>query len=134
VQRFQRFTTVHDVTTTRCRRPWRIAPAAAVLALTLAACGSADSDDAADTVAPTEATEFDATAGEGSSAPTTTAPSDGSTTAPAPTTGGDTAPAPADDVAVPDILQFSAPLVGGGTFDGARVAGIPTAFWFWAPT
>ena len=34
----------------------------------------------------------------------------------------------------PEVLRFSAPLVGGGTFDGASVAGTPVAFWFWAPT
>ncbi len=37
-------------------------------------------------------------------------------------------------VVVPDALQFTAPLVGGGTFDGAAAAGKPTVFWFWAPT
>ncbi|MEN9506380.1 MAG: hypothetical protein RI958_2306 [Actinomycetota bacterium] len=39
--------------------------------------------------------------------------------------------APAD---VPAALQFSSPLVGGGTFEGASLAGTPAAFWFWAPT
>jgi hypothetical protein len=37
-------------------------------------------------------------------------------------------------VVVPEALQFTAPLVGGGTFDGAAAAGKPTVFWFWAPT
>ncbi|MEO8266006.1 MAG: hypothetical protein ABI706_10925 [Ilumatobacteraceae bacterium] len=36
--------------------------------------------------------------------------------------------------AVPELLQFSAPLVGGGEFAGADYAGRATAFWFWAPT
>ena len=31
-------------------------------------------------------------------------------------------------------LQFTAPLVGGGVFDGASLVGKPVAFWFWAPT
>jgi hypothetical protein len=35
---------------------------------------------------------------------------------------------------VPDSLNFRAPLVGGGEFDGAAFAGRPTVFWFWAPT
>jgi hypothetical protein len=35
--------------------------------------------------------------------------------------------------AVPQILDFSAPLVGGGTLEGADLAGAPVAFWFWAP-
>jgi hypothetical protein len=48
---------------------------------------------------------------------------------------GDPAPA-APAVGVPEALQFTAPLVGGGTFDGAAAAaaGKPTVFWFWAPT
>ena len=36
--------------------------------------------------------------------------------------------------AVPELLQFTAPLVGGGEFVGAAYAGRATAFWFWAPT
>ena len=36
--------------------------------------------------------------------------------------------------AVPQLLQFTAPLVGGGEFVGAAYAGRATAFWFWAPT
>lgn len=44
----------------------------------------------------------------------------------------------ADSVAITDAsgapLAFSAPLVGGGTFDGAEVSERPVAFWFWAPT
>ena len=35
---------------------------------------------------------------------------------------------------VPELLQFTAPLVGGGEFAGADYAGRATAFWFWAPT
>lgn len=31
-------------------------------------------------------------------------------------------------------LQFTAPLVGGGQFEGAAYIGRPVAFWFWAPT
>lgn len=38
----------------------------------------------------------------------------------------------ADDI--PELLRFTAPLVGGGTFDGASLADQPVAFWFWAPT
>ena len=34
---------------------------------------------------------------------------------------------------VPEILQFEAALVGGGTFRGAELAGAPVAVWFWAP-
>ena len=40
----------------------------------------------------------------------------------------------AGDTAVPEALRFTAPLVGGGEFDGSAIAGRPVAFWFWAPT
>ena len=59
-------------------------------------------------------------------------------------TGCGSSPSPADHHAVdvsttgvadvPELLQFTAPLVGGGEFAGARYAGRATAFWFWAPT
>lgn len=106
-----------------------MAAAAAALALVLAACGSADSDDSAAPV--TSAPVADDT---GDDAPASTPPSDSTAPAAPLTTDDATAPTPTDAVVVPDILQFSAPLVGGGTFDGAAVAGMPTAFWFWAPT
>lgn len=35
---------------------------------------------------------------------------------------------------VPDALQFTADLVGGGTFSGPSTAGQPVVLWFWAPT
>ena len=34
---------------------------------------------------------------------------------------------------VPVLLDFEAPLVGGGTIRGADLAGRDTLFWFWAP-
>ncbi len=34
----------------------------------------------------------------------------------------------------PEVLRFSAPIVGGGQFDASTLAGRPAAFWFWAPT
>ena len=60
-------------------------------------------------------------------------------------TGTETSAAPAEAAAsgtvsataspdVPEILRFSAPLLGGGTYDGAAAAGKVTAYWFWAPT
>jgi hypothetical protein len=42
--------------------------------------------------------------------------------------------APPERTTATTALQFSAPLVGGGQFDGASVVGTPVAFWFWAPT
>jgi hypothetical protein len=35
---------------------------------------------------------------------------------------------------VPDALQFTAELVGGGSFSGSSNAGQPVVLWFWAPT
>ena len=57
---------------------------------------------------------------------------------PAPDTPAPDTPAPdTSDVANPDApaaLQFSAPLVGGGTIDFRQFAGQAVALWFWAPT
>jgi peroxiredoxin len=33
---------------------------------------------------------------------------------------------------VADTLRFTAPKVGGGSFDGASLAGKPAVLWFWA--
>jgi hypothetical protein len=35
--------------------------------------------------------------------------------------------------AVPEVLDFEAPLLDGGTLRGADLAGKDVAFWFWAP-
>jgi hypothetical protein len=100
---------------------------AVALALTTAACSSSSSSDNASDSASvrTDATQAEETGdatgavGEVESADTT---ADGGT-------------APVDTgVVVPEALQFTAPLVGGGEFSGAAVAGKPTLFWFWAPT
>lgn len=45
-----------------------------------------------------------------------------------------TASRPAGPAVVPEILRFSASLVGGGALDAAGAAGAPVVFWFWAPT
>jgi hypothetical protein len=34
----------------------------------------------------------------------------------------------------PEVLRFSAPIVGGGELDGTSLDGRSVAFWFWAPT
>jgi hypothetical protein len=34
---------------------------------------------------------------------------------------------------VAEVLDFEAPLLGGGTLDGESLAGRDVAFWFWAP-
>jgi hypothetical protein len=100
---------------------------AALLLVTAAACSSG-SDDTTVASAPS--------ADETIAAPTDPSAADdanGAESGPAVSSTpdpGDNAPA----VVVPAALQFSAPLVGGGTFDGAASAGKPTVFWFWAPT
>ena len=33
----------------------------------------------------------------------------------------------------PEVLDFEAPLLEGGTFRGEDLAGKDVAFWFWAP-
>ena len=35
--------------------------------------------------------------------------------------------------AVAEVLDFTAPRLGGGTVEGADYAGKDTAIWFWAP-
>ncbi|HSL73211.1 MAG TPA: hypothetical protein VK853_02030 [Ilumatobacteraceae bacterium] len=113
-------------------RPLRFAAALVALGLTAAACGGSDGTDA-DTAAvvtspASETTTGDTAATETPTDDTTQAPVD--TAAPAPSDSQ----APDEPVAVPAALQFTAPLVGGGEFDGATVADKPTLFWFWAPT
>ena len=106
-------------------RSRRIAALCCAAGLVLVACG----DDTASEAAPVS-TSVDPTE-------STPAPQSPSTAAPG-TTTIDTAVAATDGVGepaavVPASLQFAAPLVGGGTFDGASVAGAPVVFWFWAP-
>ena len=95
-----------------------------MLLVAVAACSSDGDDSSAESAlaGPT------VTTGESAQLPTpdTQASESGPATATEPT---DAAP-----TVVPAALQFSAPLVGGGTFDGAAAAGKPTVFWFWAPT
>ena len=87
-------------------RTSRIATAAVALGLTVAACGAGD--DADDSAAAVE------------------------TVAPPVDAGSEASSAGTD--AVPALMQFSAPLVGGGSLDAATLANKPTAFWFWSPT
>lgn len=108
----------------------------ALVALT-AACAT-DADDEASTATPPLTESAPATEPATTEAPgATTAPGatepDGPDPTPAPAPAPDTTPT-ATPVEVPEALQFTAPLVGGGEFDGASTAGTPTAFWFWAPT
>ena len=83
----------------------RAVPFVVLMALAAAACGGGSGD----TAAPSSRTPF--------APPATTA-----------TQGGGTAPA-----AVPEVLDFTADRLGGGTIEGAQYAGAPLAIWFWAP-
>jgi hypothetical protein len=70
----------------------------------------------------------------GATSNTATAPTSTVTTS----TPGTTGPKPTKTTAspaveVPELLDFEAPLLDGGTFRGADVAGKDVAFWFWAP-
>ena len=51
---------------------------------------------------------------------------------PIPSSGEPASPS-ASSPEVPEVLDFEAPLLGGGTFRGANLAGKDVAFWFWAP-
>ncbi|PZF85572.1 redoxin domain-containing protein [Jiangella anatolica] len=42
-------------------------------------------------------------------------------------------PTPTPPAVVPEELDFTAATVGGGTFEGASLAGRPAVLWFWAP-
>jgi hypothetical protein len=84
-------------------RPARTAIALAALTVVLSACGADGSTVAATSDPP--------------------APSVGSE---APSGGGTTRE-------IPEILDFEAPLLAGGTLRGADYAGKDVAFWFWAP-
>ena len=120
--------------------------AASVLLLAATACSSSSDDStgaslpsvetAVETAVETtvEATAVDATEPTGDASQRTDAPS-GTTEATIPDgTDSDDPSTTEVAVVVPEALRFTAPLVGGGTFDGAAVAGKPTVFWFWAPT
>lgn len=102
---------------TRVRSPRRgIGGSVGALAVSagfvLAACGGG-SDDGADVAAP--ATEPAAQ------------PADDAAPASESESGGVVGDAP-------EILQFTAGLVGGGDIDASELAGSPTLFWFWSPT
>jgi hypothetical protein len=98
------------------RRTFRIAAFACAAGLLGAACGGGS--DAVDTAAQSAPAVSEAPEPAVSEAPET----------------GGAEPTAATTGSVPDILQFTSSLVGGGEIDAAALAGTPTAFWFWAPT
>ena len=38
-----------------------------------------------------------------------------------------------DPIGIPDELEFTATLIGGGTIDGESLVGTDVLFWFWTP-
>jgi hypothetical protein len=109
------------------RRRIQLTAAVVAVGLLLSACASDGGTDNSSGPSATPA----ATAPD--EQPDATTPDDA--TAPiAPTTPGDASATTVTPVVVPEALQFTAPLVGGGEFVGAEYAGKPTVFWFWAPT
>jgi hypothetical protein len=110
-----------------------------VLLMATTACGS-DSDGS--TAEPRSEADASVAATQPDSAASAAAPDAATSDTPATTTPPTDTGGPAETevteapVVVPEALAFTAPLVGGGTFDGAAAAaaGKPTVFWFWAPT
>jgi hypothetical protein len=89
----------------------------------LVACGGSATPDAQTAATSQAAATSDAT----SDAPATTVGSQADPTAPA-ASAADEAPA-----LVPEALQFTAPLLGGGDIELTTLAGRPVLLWFWAP-
>lgn len=83
----------------------RAVPFTVVVALTVAACGGGVAAPDASSSRPASAPASAVSPGGPSGAATT----------------------------VPDVLDFTAPRLGGGTIEGAQYAGSPLAIWFWAP-
>ena len=54
-------------------------------------------------------------------------------TAPSPTMTEETFSSDLPVSPVPEVLDFTAQTVDGGTFDGSTLAGTPAVVWFWAP-
>ena len=111
----------------------RRALAGVVLLVSLAACGGTSSTASETTVGSAGATvpeQVQATQ------PTSAVSEPPPTDSEAPSNVSDTTVVAGGggSVSVPELLQFTAPLVGGGEFKGADRAGQATAFWFWAPT
>jgi hypothetical protein len=90
--------------------------AVATLAALSVSCGADGNSAEADPTGPTAAAV--STSSPAGSTASSTVASDDTTTA---------------SIATPDALQFSAPVVGGGTLDLASFAGTTVLFWFWAP-
>lgn len=90
---------------------------AVVALLGIAGCGTAETPRAT----PTQSTSTTPTKSPSTTPATTPAPT------PAPT------PKEKPAQAVPAALKFTGTTLDGKAYDGAKLAGKPTALWFWAP-
>jgi hypothetical protein len=100
--------------------------------LLVAACGANDDTAVpAGTASPTPAPAVPADPGDASATATTTTGTGTSDPSTIPAEPSQTLPG--EPTPTPPILEFTAPLVGGGQIDGASLAGTPVLFWFWAP-
>jgi hypothetical protein len=63
--------------------------------------------------------------------PAPTAPAATAAVTPTPDDGASRSDGP--ETEVPEVLDFEAPLLGGGSLRGETLAGRDVAFWFWAP-
>ena len=66
--------------------------------------------------------------GDSATVPLTTLTIDSTITEPHEATQPDS-----DSIGVPDELEFTATLIGGGTIDAVSLAGTDVLFWFWTP-
>lgn len=99
------------------RRTFATTATLAAAALVLSACGTGDDTEAASTPTATAEATADPT------------PTPEPTETPTPTQE----PATEDPIALPAALDFEAPTVDGGTFQGASLLGQDSVLYFWAP-
>jgi hypothetical protein len=105
-----------------------------LLTAVLVACGGSGEPGARTADAPAETSASSEPTGS-PAAPATSAPAAAPATTPA---DGATATTAATTAAtapqfVPEALQLTAPLVGGGDIELTTLAGRPVLLWFWAP-
>lgn len=130
------------------RRHARVLAATLAGVVALAACGGSgdqDSVDVADppTVATTPAVDPEPTADPSTTTagPAPDSPTDATPAGTTPAPSGPTVTSAATStivpttapVAVPEALDFAAPLVTGGEIELGEYAGRPVLLWFWAP-
>jgi hypothetical protein len=119
------------------RRPLASLGSIVAAALLLAACGAEEPPPDDDPATQDELPEVPEHAGPADEAPEAT-PEGGRAEREADVAreeegAPDETPEEAEAVEVPELLDFTAPAVGGGRIEGGDLAGQPVALWFWAP-